>query len=283
MRQILNYSLTIVFTFGLLSGYCQDAAQDAISSMYAETSNMKNALAQIDGVIKKDKHKDMEKEIHNVKNSLSGLRIHVNYLPNEYRDNFTGDFKTMETTIAAFENRVHKSRLFDKDKELRADFQKLNTNLNSIIDQIEDVEKNLKPLPNPNPPNGDVRPAPPSSPEPDSHGRDKAIEKIKSKNDRADDYLEDINHAFKKNAYEDIARYSRDIKYLCKDIEDLAEDLKDGEKSEITRAIGKIEDMANDLAGSAKKGHSEHVQMHDDFEHLEKECERFRTRIMLLN
>jgi methyl-accepting chemotaxis protein len=110
-----------------------------------------------------------------------------------------------------------------------------------------------------------------------------AIRDIKAKNERIDDYLEDINHSYEKNAYDDIARYSRDIKYLCKDIADLAENLSDYRRREITKAVGKVEDYANDLTDSAKQGHIKHDQMHDDFEHLEKECERFRIQVMLLN
>uniref|UniRef100_UPI004048CED8 hypothetical protein n=2 Tax=Flavobacteriales TaxID=200644 RepID=UPI004048CED8 len=118
MKKITLMLITVGISLFSASG--QTTAQDAISKMKQETANMDNILAQIDVSIQKDKHKEMEPQIHNLETSLSVLQDQAVYLDKTYLEGLTAKTADMQASIKDFEKIVHKSSVFDKDKELNS-------------------------------------------------------------------------------------------------------------------------------------------------------------------
>lgn len=121
--------LSLIFCFTAKS---QSNVENALAVINQETISIENSISEIESVIQKDKHKDMETQIHILKNSLTQINSQVGYLPDDHRDTFVGKIKKIEISSNEFERRVHKSTLFDSDKELNNVFLQLQGDAKSV-------------------------------------------------------------------------------------------------------------------------------------------------------
>lgn len=277
MKRKITLTLTMA-ALTLLTARGQTTAQDAVFKMKQEALTAENILVQMEYSVRKDKHKEMEVQIHDLEKSLAALQDQTVYLNKDHKDGLTAKINDMKPTISAFKKIVHKSRLFDKDKELKSEFQRLETKLTSIKSYIDFIQNEL-----------DKAETEEQKEQAHQEGhqkekdRDKAIINIKPKTTELETQVNKVAAAFKKSDLNDVAAHSRNIQQLCIDISALNEGLEPSERTAIATSLVAIKKKAGTLETLAKEGHSKHDQAHDEFDAIKKEFAKLKTQINALN
>ncbi len=253
----------------------QTDAKATLAVMDQELITMQTSLSQIDGNIKKDKHKEMEKEIHSFNDALVRFETKSLTLSQEY--SFGEQIKSVKSSSEAFEKIVHKSSLFDKDKELNKQFVMLKSNVNNLKSYFNDVKSLIES-------NMEV-----------SHQKDHdqinneykaildtALSKILPLNTNIKTQLSKITVALKKNDYGDVAHHAGEVIKLCDKMLPYLSYLNEKEKNALTISINSTKKEATSLQTNAKKGAANHEDVHHHFGKLELEANSLNAQLALL-
>ncbi|WP_445718184.1 hypothetical protein [Flavobacterium sp.] len=276
MKKITLMLITVGISLFSASG--QTTAQDAISKMKQETANMDNILAQIDVSIQKDKHKEMEPQIHNLETSLSVLQDQAVYLDKTYLEGLTAKTADMQASIKDFEKIVHKSSVFDKDKELNSAHATLETKLTSIKSYIDFVQNEIFK-------NQQEQQQQQQSQQTQQQkdNRQKSIPNLKTKVAELETQFKKASAAFAKSAFTDVGEHSEHIAKLCTALATLNENLNEDERSANAQLLITIKEKSESNETLSKTGAKSHDQIHKNLDAIKAALHKLKDNINALN
>lgn len=279
--KIIFIILATLLTLSQVIG--QTTAQDAIFEMKKEVSTAENILLRMEYNIKKDKHKEMEKQIHDFKNTIASLSSQKVYLQEKHFSGLRNEVYDIEIVITSFEKIVHKSRLFDKDKLLKQHFENLKIKLNSAKEYIdiiqEDIDEQEKEKEKEKKENDTIIDKDKQSHQ-DNHGQDEGeISVVKPKMAEIETQIHKIEASLKKNNFKDIAWHATKIQNLSLELNIYSQDKTSNEMISINTLANSLKIKAEKLESSAKGGYSNHHQIHEDVEAVENEFKRLEAQV----
>jgi hypothetical protein len=275
-------TIKITLTMGLaaitLLSATGQTAQDALYNMNREALTAENVLVDMEYSIKKDNHKKMEIQIHDLQKTLGVLYDLSANLQKVHYEGLTEKINDMKTTVYGFEEIIHKSKWFDKDKELKSEFGQLKIKLTSIKSDLDFIQIDL-----------DYQVADEQKEQAHqeghqaSEGRHKAMDNIKLKATELKTQVKKVATALKEGNYKDVAIHSRHIQQLCTEIAAFNENLAASERSAIATSLVAIKKKAVTLEALALEGNRKHDKTHYEFEAIKIEFAKFNTQINALN
>jgi len=277
MKKYITLILPVIVFLLTYDAKGQNEVQVAISDMKENSSTMMFILTKIDENMEKDKHKDLEKNIHDFKALATKVQETGSLFKDEYRVEIDVKCNALAKNVVQFEKTVHASKFLDKHDELESSISQLNSNtkdLRSYIDDLDAYANELlieerieivyieegKPADEAVTSGGGVREK--VSTQTTSDSSTKAS--LKNKSDAIGIQLDGINNAFKYKMYKDIGKY-------CNKIMDLCDDMSAGTSYEsLSTSVTELKKSAHDLEHFSIEGHSKHDEMHHEHDHLKK-------------
>jgi hypothetical protein len=279
----LKLSLAAMALLLFTQAKSQTDAKSVLSVMNQELVTMQTSISQIDESIKKDKHKELDGQIHDFNNALTRFETQSEALPNEY--SFSTQISAVKLSSSAFETIAHKSKLFDKDKELanqlsqiKSNTDNLQSNFTSVKSEIEtnmeqahigqhEEIKNINTS---------------SSPSASSPTRDAALVNIQNAKNEIDAQLEKIVAALKASKYADVAEHAGNVSKICDKIIPYLNDMTEKEKTAFSATVSSAKKEANDLQANARKGEANHDDIHHHFEKTKSQVNALSAQFDLL-
>jgi hypothetical protein len=271
-----NYpKLALIVIAIMISPYArsQNEIQVAISNMKENTTTMKFVLSKIDENIKKDKHKELEKNVHDYETLVNKVKEDGSLFKDDISDEIDAKCEVLAESIVKFEKTVHASKLFDKHDELIASIVELNTNtadLRKYIDELDALsneilrESTLVFVEKEESASDRVYDKSPGENRSRSSSHSNDIGTLKNKSDAVEIQLDGIDNAFKYNKYSDIAKYCNKIMDLCEEMGDLSNNER------LSEIVKEMKDTTHDLEHLSLQGHGKHNEIHHESDHLKK-------------
>lgn len=240
----------------------QNDPKTAVLTMQQETSLTDNILSQISESIKKDKHKEMEVQIHSLESSLARIQDQSASLPKEYNEGLSTKINDLKTTVSEFEKLVHKSSVFDKDKQLNSKLLQLNTKFSSVKSYISYVNGELD--------KQQVQQQQQQQQQQTQNANDpNIIASINKELSTIKSTLDSMHVYNKKSNYKKIAKFGKDAANSAGKISDMTLLVKGDQKDNIKILANETKIIANKIHVAAKKGKAAHHDLHEHMEELE--------------
>lgn len=301
MKKLFTF-LSLILCFAAKS---QSNVENALAVINQETTSIENSILEIESVIQKDRHKDMETQIHILKNSLTQINTQVVYLPEDHRDTFVGKLKKIEDSSNQFERRVHKSTLFDSDKELNNVFSQLQGDAKSVKSYASFMKTVIE---------NQIKEAQRVSQESEKMKHDttheaqekdinentnQKIQEVQSEANQKNrvtilgvvkNYNTDIQTntnkiivALKRSDYGDVIQHTREINTMATRMRPLLGSLTNNEKVALETTNSQVIDITNKLIIAAKKGKANHHDIHHHFDELKEQATTLKAQLSLIN
>jgi|GEM_PF-4943819 len=275
MKKYITLILPVIVFLLTYDAKGQNEIQIAISDMKENSSTMMFILTKIDENMEKDKHKDLEKNIHDFKALATKVQETGSLFKDEYRVEIDVKCNALAKNVVQFEKTVHASKFLDKHDELESSISQLNSNTVDLRSYIDDLDKEVnellieittdtiyvkeKPVVK-TVDSGEVKEIVSTQTTSDSATK----VSLKNKSDAIGIQLDGINNAFKYKMYKDIGKY-------CNKIMDLCDDMSAGTSYEsLSTSVTELKKSAHDLEHFSIEGHSKHDEMHHEHDHLKK-------------
>ena len=288
MPKSVTKTTNILFTITLMLLSVAVKGQDQTIGILAVMNNninmMQTVLSDIEQSIKRDRHKEMDTQIHQLDNAVSEFETSNAKLPSEYALGITEKTDQVRSSADAFEKIAHKSKVFDKDKELKDHFAALQINVNDLQEYFAGsksaIEANIGQARN-RQHEGMQKPGkitPPLS----SDARDAALKEIERSNAEIKIQFEKITEALKASKYADVAEHAKKVSALSDKMLLLLNDLTEKERTALNATVTSSKKEAESLRVSALKGASDHDDIHKHFEKLKAQVNTLDAQMALL-
>lgn len=276
-----RFALIILFlAFGTLQS--QNEILSAVSELKGNVSTMEFILTKVDENVKKDKHKNLEKNIHDLEIQLSEVNNTSSLFKEEIRNDLGQLVNALYSDLSSLEKTVHKSKLFDSHKEFNINIQKLNLDFNALSEYITNLESLVNEIlistpsetvyvekeTTENKPVAKKK----SHNQPTSHSAN-VKESLKNKCEAIGIQMEGIDYAFKQSKFDKIASYCSKISDICDDMLSLSQD------QSFSESVKEMKDAAHDLEHLSLQGHEKHDQIHHEYDHLKKLHKKANARL----
>ena len=283
MKNLFKTRLIIITLFlAFTSVYSQNEVLSAVSELNGSTSTMQFILTKIDENVKRDKHKNLEKNIHDFEDQLNKVSSSGRVFKEEIRNDILIRVNALMADLSALEKTVHKSKLFDSHKEFNTNIENLNLDFNSLNDYVNNLEdvvnESLKTTITETvyveKEATKTEPVVKSEPyQPTSNSSNNVKESLKNKSEAIGIQMKGIDYAFKYNKYGDIGSYCGKISDLCDDMLGLSQ------SEHLSESVKEMKDAAHELDHLALQGHAKHDQIHHEYDHLKKLHKKVNTQL----
>ncbi len=308
MFKFLHLTLLLVlFSFVSRS---QNEPKAILLSINKQATIIDGLFNQMDNSIKKDKHKQLEPKIHDLKTALIKIETDASALQAEYLEKITAILKEYKISLDDFEKLVHKKSLLDKDKILDATYLELKNRQTALRNFLKETYTKIITAPvqqpqdtivqkprrniivqqpqqdtlNQLPPKNTILPTGQQVTTQPVQGTNEpeVLISIRQAESMIAQLIDSIHLALKKNQFEKIAKMAKSISTASDKIQDLTLLLKSDQKINVKILAGGLKVQALKLHELADKGIAAHKQLHETIEIVEAKFSTLSTGIKIL-
>lgn len=276
----------LLFLLSPFLGKTQEVEKAVFLSINKEATAIDELLLKMNASLKKDKHKELEQQIHAIETALETIQKKSNELSLENSEKIYAITKVFKTDLSGFEKLPNKGKMFDNDKAMTLAFAPLQKRQDELRAFLRSAYSALVAAPqkeNSLPPHTDsvattkvqvrdtmatlpvtktteviIQPPVPASGEINAQ----VLAAMREAESQIGSWIDSLHLAAKKNLHQKIRTLAISIAGKAAQMQDLSLLLNDGQKDNLKTLAGGLRQYAETLQVLSTKGSAAHEQMH---------------------